>query len=115
VAVKKKRRKWKTGRLHMPGVRHQGRNGDKAAARLTPLEEMEEFKESKQSDDNQSHMDDTIRVDKNSVKMPENLVEDERDAASTFHLDTAVVVILAVMLAFIAFVAWQISGMPVKQ
>ena len=115
MAVKKKRKKrWKTGRLHMPGGHHGEENGHAAAERLTPLEEQEEFKESQQSDGNRSKIHDTIRVDKNSVKMPENLVEEERDTASTFRLDTSVLVILLVMLAFIAFVAWQISKMPVK-
>ncbi len=113
MAVKKKR--WKTGRLHMPGGHHAEENGHAAAERLAPLEEQEGFKKSQQSDSNRSKIDDTIRVDRNSVKMPENFVEDERDAASTFRLDTAVLVILALMLAFIAFVAWQISAMPVKE
>ncbi len=115
MAVKKRKKRWSTGRLHMPGVRHHNQNGDTAAARLTPLEERADFKQSQQTDDNRSKINDTIRVDKDSVKMPENLVEEERDAAATFRLDTAVVVILAVMLAFVAFVAWQISKMPVKQ
>ena len=113
MAVKKKKR-WKTGRLHMPGGHHGEENGHAAAERLAPLEEQDGFKKSQQSDGKQSKINDTIRVDKNSVKMPENLVEDERDAASTFRLDTAVLVILGVMLAIIAFIAWQISMMPEK-
>jgi actin-related protein len=99
----------------MPGGHHGEDDGRAAAARLAPLEEQEEFKKSQQSDGNQSKIDDTIRVGNSNVKMPEHLVEDERDAASTFRLDAAVIFILAAMLAFIAFVAWQISGMPVKQ
>ena len=114
MAVKKKKR-WKTGRLHMPGGHHGDENGHAAAERLAPLEEQEQFRKSQQSDGNRSLIKDTIRVDNSSVKVPENLVEEERDAASTFRLDTAVLVILGVMLAFIAFVAWQISRMPVKE
>jgi len=115
VAVKKKKKKWKTGRLHMPGGHHAEEDGHAAAERLAPLEEQEEFKKSQQSDGNQTKIKDTIRVDRNSVKMPESFVEDERDAASTFRLDTTVLVILALMLAFVGFVAWQISRMPVKE
>ena len=115
MAVKKSKKKWKTGRLHMPGGHHPEENGHAAAERLAPLEEQEAFKKSQQSDTNRSKINDTIRVDKNSVKMPENMVEEERDAASTFRLDTAVLVIIGVMLAFIVFVAWQISRMPIKE
>ncbi len=115
MAVKKKKqKKWKTGRLHAPGGRRGGLDAEEASERLAPLEEREEFKKSPQTDGNQSNVKDTIRVDKNSVKMPEQLVDDERDAASTFRLDPVVVAILAAALAFIAFIAWQISRMPDK-
>jgi hypothetical protein len=110
--VKKKKKRHRTGSLHEPGGRRGGLDGEEAAARLAPLEEREEFRKSPQSDGNQSNINDTIRVDKNSVKMPEHLVDEERDAASTFRVDYVVVVILAVMLAFIAFITWQISRMP---
>ena len=114
MAVKKRRKKWKTGRLHAPGGRRGGLDVEEASERLAPLEERKEFKESPQTDGNQSNVKDTIRVDKTSVKMPEQLAEDERDAAATFRIDPVVLVILTAMLAFIAFVAWQISRMPVK-
>jgi hypothetical protein len=116
---KRKKKRWKTGQLHWPGSGHRhGRDSEKGreAARLTPLEETEEFKDSPQRDSSQHVPDDTIRVDSKSVPMPENLVEDEgREGAAIFRLEPVVVFILVVMLAFIAFVAWQVTLMPVKE
>jgi hypothetical protein len=84
------------------------------AERLKPLEETEEFKESPQVDGQPKGADDTIRIDSKSVPMPEHLVEDEREGASIFRLEPVVVVIFVAMLAFIAFVAWQVTLMPEK-
>jgi hypothetical protein len=117
---KGKRKSWKTGRLHWPGSGHRhGRDSQKQAdeaARLTPLEETEQFKDSPQSDARSDVADDTIRVDSKSVPMPENLVEDEdREGTAIFKLEPVVLFILVIMLAFIAFVAWQVTLMPVKE
>jgi len=115
MAVKKGRkngRRWKTGRLHWPGRGH-AHGDDGAAARLTPLEETEAFQDSQQKESEHA-ADDTIRVDSASVQMPESFVEDEREGASIFRLEPVAVFILFVTLAFIAFVAWQISLMPDK-
>lgn len=84
------------------------------AARLTPLEEMEGFRGPRQQDAGRGVPDDTIRVDSKSVRLPDRLVEDGGGDGSAFRLDAVVVVILAVMLAFVAFVAWQITLMPAK-
>jgi hypothetical protein len=84
------------------------------SGRLAPLEEREEFKRSSQRDAGRAATD-TIRVDSTNVKMPEHFVADERDAASTFRLHPVVVAILVIMLAFIAFIAWQITLMPAPQ
>ena len=112
---KRKRRKgWKTGRLHWPGSHHEGHDHAGMAERLKPLEETDEFKESPQSDERPGAADDTIRVDNKSVPMPEHLVEDEREGASIFRLEPVVLVILLSMLAFIAFIAWQVTRMPEK-
>jgi hypothetical protein len=113
VAVKKKKgkRRWKTGRLHWPGSRHD--HAENEAGRLAPLEETDGFNESRQKDS--AHVpDDTIRVDSKSVQMPDGFVEDEREGASIFRLEPVALCILLLMLAFIAFVAWQISLMPGK-
>jgi hypothetical protein len=116
VAVSKRKRKkgWKTGRLHWPGSHYHHKDEPDVAARLVPLEETEEFKDSPQVEARQRVADDTIRVDSKSVPMPEHLVDDEREGASIFRLEPVVVFLLVVMLAFIAFVAWQITFMPEK-
>ena len=114
MAVRKRgRRKWRAPHTHGPGDWHP--NGDEnAAARLAPLEETDAFEKSEQITGSHSAVNDTIRVDRSSVKMPENFTADERDAAGTFRLDPAVLVIVALMLAFVAFIAWQITLMPEK-
>jgi hypothetical protein len=106
-----RRRKWKTGRLHWPGGRVE--HEEDAAGRLAPLEETEAFRDSQQKDSARAP-DDTIRVDSRSVQMPDSFAEDEREGASIFRVEPVALFILLVMLAFIAFVAWQISLMPVK-
>ena len=114
---KRKKKGWKTGRLHWPGSGHRhGRDSEKGreAARLTPLEETEEFKDSPQSDAQPGGTDDTIRVDSKNIPMPESLVDDEREGASIFRLEPVAVFIIVLMLIFIAFIAWQITLMPLK-
>jgi hypothetical protein len=110
VTKKKKHRKWKPWHAHGPGDHHA--QGDELAERLAPLEETEAFRKSEQSDASRTVVKDTIRVDSNTVKMPEKFLEEDRDAAATFRLHPVVVTILVVMLAFIAFIAWQITLMP---
>jgi hypothetical protein len=118
VAVSKGRRKrrksWKTDRLHWPGSHQHEHDEPDLAARLKPLEETEEFKESPQVEGRPRVTDDTIRVDSTSVPMPEQFVDDEREGASIFRLEPVVFFVLVFMLAFIGFVAWQITLMPVK-
>ncbi|HWS88748.1 MAG TPA: hypothetical protein VN282_17370 [Pyrinomonadaceae bacterium] len=113
---KRKRKGWKTGRLHWPGSPHHEHDEPDVAARLKPLEETEEFKDSPQVEGGKRAADDTIRVDSKSVPMPESFIEDEeREGASIFRLEPVVLFVLLLMLAFIAFVAWQITLMPAKQ
>jgi len=114
MAVKRRKgKRWKTGRLHWPGGGggHEGHPAE--AERLKPLEESPEFKESPQVDAARDP-DDTIRVDSKSVPMPEHLLEDEREGARIFRLEPVVLFILVAMLAFIAFIAWQVTLMPEK-
>jgi hypothetical protein len=113
----KKKKRWKTGRLHWPGSHHRHHHDEHEqnnAERLTPLEETEGFAQSHQAEGEHTP-DDTIHVDSASIRMPEHLVEDEREGARIFWLETVVVVILTFMLAFIAFIAWQITLMPEKR
>jgi hypothetical protein len=109
-------RRWKTGRLHLPGSgrRHDHDRQKEFAERLTPLEETKAFRDSPQRDGDKAAVDDTIHVDSSSVRLPEHLVEDEREGVSIFRLEPVVLVILLIMLAFICFVAWQITLMPQK-
>lgn len=112
----KKTKKWKTGRLHWPGShpKHQDNGDEDLAARLTPLEELKEFDESPQSDGHKSSADDTIRVGSSSVRMPEQLIDEDRAAAAVFRLDPIAVVLLIFLLGFVAFITWQITLMPEK-
>jgi hypothetical protein len=104
MAVKKRRR------THRHKSDEEKRHHE-LSARLAPLEETKEFKRSEQRD-NGREATDTIRVGSASVKMPEQLIAEDRDAAETFRLHPVVVAILVFALAFIAFVAWQITLMP---
>ena len=114
MAVKKKK-KWKTGRLHLPGGHvHQDNGEADIAARLTPLEELKEFEDSPQVEAHKGSADDTIRVGSSSVRMPEQLIDEDRDAASIFRLNPVALFLLVIMLAFVAFITWQITLMPPK-
>jgi hypothetical protein len=110
----KRRKGWKTGRLHWPGSHHHEHDEPNIAERLKPLEETVEFQDSPQVEGRPHGADDTIRVDSKTVPMPEHLIDDEREGASIFRLESVVLFILVAMLAFIAFVAWQITLMPEK-
>jgi hypothetical protein len=111
---RRRRRPWKTGRLHWPGghAHEHAEDEQRPAERLRPPEETEGFKDSFQQDSGRS--DDTIRVDSASVQMPEHLVEEDREGANIFRLEPVALFILFLMLAFIAFIAWRISLMPDK-
>ena len=113
VSKRKRRGGWKTGRLHWPGSHQHEHDEPDIAGRLKPLEETEEFKDSPQVEAGPRAADDTIRVDSKSVPMPESLMDDdEREGASIFRLEPVVLFVLLFMLAFIAFVAWQVTLMP---
>jgi len=103
-----KRWRWPRGR----GGKKR-RDPEDLAARLAPLEETPEFQSSEQQDAGK-RANDTIRIDRQSVRVPEYLGEEERDIESTFRVDAPVVVILVFFAAFIAFIAWQISLMPAR-
>ena len=104
MAVRKKRR-----RTHRHRSDDEKRHKELSAS-LAPLEETKGVRRSEQR--NSRNGADTIRVDSTSVRMPEQLIADERDAAETFRPHPVVVAIVLFALAFIAFVAWQITLMP---
>lgn len=104
--------------------RRKARKGDIAqlAAQLAPLEERAKSAAVKQvgidlpSGNGQAHSDygdGGIVVDKDVSHVPTDMMEGENE--KTFlGMEPVVLVILAVMLTFIAFIAWQISQMPAK-
>jgi hypothetical protein len=100
---KRKRKKSDTARL---------------AARLAPLEELDQGGASKQlegkpliSDGHPNNQNGAIVVDNESLNLPKDLTEGG-DEGTFFGIEPVVLVILGVMLAFIAFIAWKISQMP---
>ena len=105
MAVRKKKRQ----RTHQHRSDDEKRHKE-LSSRLAPLEETKEFRRSEQRDGRNGV--DTIRVDSTSVRMPEQLIAEERDAADTFRPHPVVVAIVLFALAFIGFVAWQITLMP---
>ena len=98
-------------RRHSHSSKHERRQHEQEMAdRLAPLEETAAFKESDQRTGEHAAPD-TITVSNQSVKMPDKFLEEERNASGIFKLEPLVLAILVVMLLFIAFVAWQVTGM----
>ena len=102
--------------------RGKGKKGDTAqlAAQLAPLEEQDKRTAAQQigsgptSSNGQANRDSgAIVVDNDNLNFPKDIMEggDER---TFLGMEPVVLVILCVMLAFIAFIAWQISLMPVE-
>ena len=102
--------------------RRKARKGDIAqlAAQLAPLEERIKPAAVKQvgidspSGNGQADPDyGAITVDKDPSRVPRDMMEGG-DEKTLFGMEPVVLVILAVMLTFIAFITWQISQMPAK-
>ena len=56
-----------------------------------------------------------ITVDTGSLKLPKGLLEEEEDGSRALRPDPAVIVILGIAIAFIAFIAYLISIAPPPQ
>ena len=108
-------------RLHMRS-RGKRKKGDTAqlAARLAPLEELDKSVPAKQLAGG-PHLGDpladphygAIVVDNEDLNLPKDMMEGS--SGKTFlGMEPVVLVILGVMLAFILFIAWQISLMPAQ-
>lgn len=96
------------------------RSGDtrELAERLAPLEELppaESKKPAARVDNSQVVAQEAgaIVVGRNKPSLPEDVV-DRSDQNRVFGLEPVVIVIAGLMLAFIIFIAWQISQMPSK-
>jgi hypothetical protein len=102
------------------GFRGKRKKGDtaKLAAQLAPLEELDKSGAAKQLGTS-PHLGNAqadphygaIVVDNEGLHIPKDIMEGG-DEKTYLGMEPVVLVILSVMLAFIAFVAWQISLLP---
>ena len=102
--------------------RGKRKKGDTAqlAAQLAPLEELDSDSAAKQvgagphlSDPQADPHYGAIVVDNEGLHIPKDIMEGG-DEKTYFGMEPVVLVILGIMLVFIAFIAWQISLMPVE-
>ena len=105
--MKKKKRKY--GHEHYLRY-HKDGDISELSARLAPLEELD--KETSQQHPSQKKNDGTIVIDTGSLKLPENLMEKEREENGILGLEPIVLAILILALAFVAFIAYLVSQMP---
>ncbi|MGB8509825.1 MAG: hypothetical protein WCD76_15695 [Pyrinomonadaceae bacterium] len=89
-----------------------GKKADAAelSARLAPPEELKGIPVATKADNNNGGG--AIRVDSNQISLSSDFAEEDRGAASTFRVEPIALVIILLSLAFIAFIAWQITLMP---
>ncbi|MDQ3754899.1 MAG: hypothetical protein M3371_09225 [Acidobacteriota bacterium] len=102
VKDKKKRRLW-----HRPDNRKHKDDLAEIAAQLAPLEEIHESRNPTAQNNGGS-----IRLDTGTLNLPKSLGEDDDARSPLWRPEPVVLAILLVALAFIAFIAWQISLMP---
>jgi hypothetical protein len=88
---------------------HVEPNGDTKdlAAQLAPLEERGDATHAGNNNNGGS-----IVVDTGALKLPEGLVAEQEKDKRLWGFEPVVLFIVILMLAFIAFIAWQISQMP---
>ena len=102
-------------------LRGKRKKGDTAqlAAQLAPLEELDSESAAKQvgtspplGDPQTDPHYGAIVVDNEGLHVPKDMMEGG-DEKTYLGMEPVVLVILGIMLVFIAFIAWQISLMPV--
>ena len=107
-------------KLHLQSRRRKKSDTAQLAAQLAPLEELDRGVAAKQvgsipaPDD--AELDPhygAIVVDNEGLHIPKDIME-EGNEKTYFGMEPVVLVILGIMLVFIAFIAWQISLMPVE-
>jgi hypothetical protein len=108
-------------KLHLQS-RGKRKKGDTAqlAAQLAPLEELDSRSAAIQLGSS-PHLEDSqadphygaIVVDNEGLHIPKDIMEGG-DEKTYLGMEPVVLVILGIMLVFIAFIAWQISLMPVE-
>lgn len=99
----------KKNKRHRSGKIKEKRAGgvSELASSLAPLEEQTQQEIARQNGNNG-----VIVVDSSDLKFPDEFTERENEEPSFFGLEPVIIVILILSLAFIAFIAWQISLMP---
>ncbi len=106
--------------LHIRSRKHKKGDTARLAAQLAPLEEQDRHAAihqlaGEQAPDN-SRVDPlfgAIVVDNDDLHVPKGIMEGS-DGRTFLGMEPVVLVILGVMLLFIAFIAWQITLMPVE-
>lgn len=101
------------------GRRRRKRDTTELAAQLAPLEEQnlsaaeqQGAKDLGSTSSEAKRPDGSIVVDTGSLVLPKEI--GEREPKGFLGIEVVVLVIVGLMLAFIAFIAWQISQMPVQ-
>ena len=99
-------------------VAHRHRSGDsrELAAQLAPLEELRESSETSRTNSSQvvAQENGAIVVGGEQSELAKEVgAADERNGG--MRLEQVVIVIVGLLLAFIVFIAWQISQMPPPQ
>lgn len=107
---------------HRVRYRGKGKKGDTAqlAAQLAPLEEQDIRVAQKQQGANGNGAKDSgliqdhgaLIVDTEHLHLPKGIGEGSPEEAHFLGIEPVVLVILVAVLAFAAFIAWQISLMP---
>jgi len=100
--------------------KHKKGDTTQLAALLAPLEELDKRSAARQIGIS-PHLGDphadphygAIVVDNEGLQVPKDILEGSNEK-TFFGMEPVVLVILGVMLAFIAFIAWQISQMPAQ-
>lgn len=83
-------------------------NVEELAAQLAPLEEQA----ARSARPGAENHDGAIIVDTGKLKLPEGIGASVEKSRRPLGFEPVVLVILALMLAFILFIAWQVSLMP---
>jgi len=108
-------------KLHIR-ARGKHKKGDTArlAAQLAPLEEQDRISAQQQLTNTAAAVEwqsdlgfSAIVVDNDHLDVPKDIMEGG-DEKTYLGMEPVVIVILGVMLVFIAFVAWQITLLPVE-
>ena len=96
-------------------VRHRSGDSRELAAQLAPLEELRESSAASRTDGSQlvAQENGAIVVGADQPELAKEVVAAE-ERKGALGLEPVVIVIVGLILAFIGFIAWQISRMPAQ-